>query len=315
MHASARAARSQPSSSSQVRRMKEARAAGWFVKVLYVRVPVKTAIDRAMLRTRRVSPERIAMYQAKISKALVIAAKVRDQPRARRLPPPPVGSSPRGEPSAHSRAQLPDTVARPDAPRACHCASHARSASGGCAHLVTKTRSQPTSPPRALAARGRGGDRRLIGRFAAAADPLPDRREPVGGHLTRGALSRSAIRGALVKERGRGADRRVVDDEGMACMLVEAHFGWYDYSSHVRRASCHVCVGVVRERVCCTKVGRCCTFAHSFLLVVLYHAKKRLPRAAFRCLSAVLMHAATCLITPSHVALHHPSARQWSSAS
>ena len=37
----------------QVRRMKEVRAAGWFVKVLYVRVPVKTAIDRAMLRTRR----------------------------------------------------------------------------------------------------------------------------------------------------------------------------------------------------------------------------------------------------------------------
>ena len=37
----------------QVRRMKEARAAGWFVKVLYVRVPVKTAIQRAMLRTRR----------------------------------------------------------------------------------------------------------------------------------------------------------------------------------------------------------------------------------------------------------------------
>jgi hypothetical protein len=60
----------------QVRRMREAREAGWYVKVLYVRVPIKTAIQRAMLRTRRVSPERIAMYQAKISKALVIAAKV-----------------------------------------------------------------------------------------------------------------------------------------------------------------------------------------------------------------------------------------------
>ena len=57
--------------------MREAREAGWYVKVLYVRVPIKTAIQRAMLRTRRVSPERIAMYQAKISQALVIAAKAR----------------------------------------------------------------------------------------------------------------------------------------------------------------------------------------------------------------------------------------------
>jgi len=63
----------------QVRRMREAREAGWYVKVLYVRVPIKTAIQRAMLRTRRVSPERIAMYQAKISKALVIAAKHADE--------------------------------------------------------------------------------------------------------------------------------------------------------------------------------------------------------------------------------------------
>jgi len=63
----------------QVRRMNEARDAGWFVKVLYVRVPVKTAIDRAILRTRRVSPERIIMYQAKISKALMIATRYADE--------------------------------------------------------------------------------------------------------------------------------------------------------------------------------------------------------------------------------------------
>jgi len=63
----------------QVRRMGEARAAGWFVKVLYVRVPVKTAIQRAMLRTRRVSPERIAMYQAKITAALEVAGRHADE--------------------------------------------------------------------------------------------------------------------------------------------------------------------------------------------------------------------------------------------
>lgn len=59
--------------------MRQARAAGWFVKVLYVRVPVRTAIDRAMLRSRRVAPERIIMYQTKISHALAVASKHADE--------------------------------------------------------------------------------------------------------------------------------------------------------------------------------------------------------------------------------------------
>lgn len=59
--------------------MREAREAGWFVKVLYVRVPVKTAIDRAMLRSRKVSPERIIMYQTKISQALTVASRWADE--------------------------------------------------------------------------------------------------------------------------------------------------------------------------------------------------------------------------------------------
>ena len=63
----------------QVRRMREARKAGWFVKVLYVRVPVRTAIDRAKLRKRKVSPERIMHYQNQISAALKVASKYADE--------------------------------------------------------------------------------------------------------------------------------------------------------------------------------------------------------------------------------------------
>jgi len=63
----------------QIRRMNEARAAGWFVKVMYVRVPVRTAIDRARLRKRKVAPEKIMYYQAKIEPALRATAKYADE--------------------------------------------------------------------------------------------------------------------------------------------------------------------------------------------------------------------------------------------
>jgi len=63
----------------QERRMRAAREAGWFVKVLYVRVPVRTAIDRAKLRKRQVSPERIMYYQAKIDPALRATARHADE--------------------------------------------------------------------------------------------------------------------------------------------------------------------------------------------------------------------------------------------
>lgn len=63
----------------QIRRMREARAAGWFVKVLYVRVPIRTAIDRAKLRARRVSPEKIEAYQQKLGVALRAAAAYADE--------------------------------------------------------------------------------------------------------------------------------------------------------------------------------------------------------------------------------------------
>ena len=59
--------------------MNEARERGWFIKALYVRVPVKTAVDRAMLRKRKVAPEKIAAYQAKIAPALAIASKHSDE--------------------------------------------------------------------------------------------------------------------------------------------------------------------------------------------------------------------------------------------
>lgn len=54
----------------QVRRMAAARDAGWYVKVLYVRVPVRIAVARAATRKRTVSPARVRMYQARIAAAL-----------------------------------------------------------------------------------------------------------------------------------------------------------------------------------------------------------------------------------------------------
>lgn len=53
----------------QIRRMQAARDAGFFVKVIYVRVPVQEAITRARFRKRNVAQERIEEYQAKMERA------------------------------------------------------------------------------------------------------------------------------------------------------------------------------------------------------------------------------------------------------
>ena len=52
---------------------KEAKEAGYFVKALYVRAPVKTAIARAAMRQRGVSPKRIQSYHQKMAHALQTA--------------------------------------------------------------------------------------------------------------------------------------------------------------------------------------------------------------------------------------------------
>ena len=63
----------------RVRRMDEAKAAGWFVKVVYVRIPVDLAKQRAALRKRSVSPEKIAAYQQKIAAALAVTSPHADE--------------------------------------------------------------------------------------------------------------------------------------------------------------------------------------------------------------------------------------------
>lgn len=63
----------------QIRRMQQARAAGFFVKALYVRVPARTAIARAAMRTRGVKPARILAYQAKMKLAMQVAAEHADE--------------------------------------------------------------------------------------------------------------------------------------------------------------------------------------------------------------------------------------------
>ena len=55
----------------QMRRMAEAREAGWFVKVLYVNIPLDTSVPRAAARARPVGADRIYYYQAKIFSSLV----------------------------------------------------------------------------------------------------------------------------------------------------------------------------------------------------------------------------------------------------
>lgn len=63
----------------QILRMSEARKAGWFVKVLYVRVPASIAIERAAARKRTVSPARILSYQSKMAEALAAAKRYADE--------------------------------------------------------------------------------------------------------------------------------------------------------------------------------------------------------------------------------------------
>jgi len=63
----------------QIRRMSQAREAGYFVKALYVRVPARTAIARAAERKRGVSPERVHMYSKKMANAVAVAAEHADE--------------------------------------------------------------------------------------------------------------------------------------------------------------------------------------------------------------------------------------------
>jgi len=64
----------------QARRMRQAREAGWFVKVLYVHIPLQTAIRRAASRPRRpVSAARVCEYHAKILASLVAIEPLADE--------------------------------------------------------------------------------------------------------------------------------------------------------------------------------------------------------------------------------------------
>lgn len=57
----------------RARRMRAARDAGMFVKAIYVRVPCQTAIARAAMRSRPVTPERIRHYFSRMPEALHVA--------------------------------------------------------------------------------------------------------------------------------------------------------------------------------------------------------------------------------------------------
>lgn len=63
----------------QIRRMQQAREAGFFVKAMYVRVPVRTAIARAAMRKTGVTPERIQMYHSKMAAAMEVASAHADE--------------------------------------------------------------------------------------------------------------------------------------------------------------------------------------------------------------------------------------------
>ena len=63
----------------QVRRMRAAREAGWFVKVLHVHIPPQTAVRRASKRSRPVAAPKIYAYQAKIAQSLVAMAAEADE--------------------------------------------------------------------------------------------------------------------------------------------------------------------------------------------------------------------------------------------
>jgi len=66
-------------SERQLRRMRAAQEAGWFVKVLYVHIPLETAVRRAARRSRPVTASKIYQYQTKIGDALVQMAEVADE--------------------------------------------------------------------------------------------------------------------------------------------------------------------------------------------------------------------------------------------
>ena len=63
----------------QMRRMAQAREAGFYVKALYVRVPARTAIARAAMRKRGVTPSRVHAYQTKMANAIAVAAEHADE--------------------------------------------------------------------------------------------------------------------------------------------------------------------------------------------------------------------------------------------
>lgn len=66
-------------SERQVRRMRAAREAGFFVKVLHVDIPLETAVRRAAHRARPVSAAKIYLYQTKIGNALAKMAEHCDE--------------------------------------------------------------------------------------------------------------------------------------------------------------------------------------------------------------------------------------------
>ena len=63
----------------QIRRMNQARQSGFYVKALYVRVPARTAIARAAMRKRGVSPERIQHYHGQLARAMQVAKQHADE--------------------------------------------------------------------------------------------------------------------------------------------------------------------------------------------------------------------------------------------
>jgi len=63
----------------QTRRMRAAREAGWFVKVIYVHIPIETAVRRAAVRARPISAQRVYMYQGRIGDALEHMAHLADE--------------------------------------------------------------------------------------------------------------------------------------------------------------------------------------------------------------------------------------------
>uniref|UniRef100_A0A7S0Q586 Zeta toxin domain-containing protein n=1 Tax=Coccolithus braarudii TaxID=221442 RepID=A0A7S0Q586_9EUKA len=66
-------------SDRQRRRMQEARAAGWFVKVLHVSIPLDTAVRRAAARARPVTARKVCLYHSKVNDALASTVGMADE--------------------------------------------------------------------------------------------------------------------------------------------------------------------------------------------------------------------------------------------